>query len=84
MTRSVGRSALPARRYASVNPLARSGTATGAWDKSNQTRLIAQDEDSGTGFNSRIVADLAVGVYFARVRHCDPQGTGAYSISVRR
>ncbi|MGH8584507.1 MAG: tyrosinase family protein [Gammaproteobacteria bacterium] len=50
----------------------------------SQTRLIAQDDDSGPGFNSRIVADLAVGVYIARVRHFSPQGTGAYSIAVRR
>ncbi len=50
----------------------------------SQTRLIAQDDDSGPGFNSRIVADLAVGVYYARVRHYSAQGTGAYGISVRR
>ncbi len=50
----------------------------------SETRLIAQDDDSGPGTNSRLVADLAVGVYFARVRHYSAQGTGAYSISVRR
>ena len=44
----------------------------------NQTRLIAQDEDTATGFNSRIVPRPRGGVYFARVRHCDPQGTDAY------
>jgi tyrosinase len=50
----------------------------------SQTRLIAQDDDSGPGFNSRIVANLTAGVYFARVRHYRPTGTGPYSISVRR
>lgn len=50
----------------------------------SQTQLIAQDDDSGPGTNSRIAADLAAGVYFARVRHYDPAGTGAYRVSVRR
>jgi tyrosinase len=48
----------------------------------SQTRQIAQDDDSGRNFNARITADLAAGVYFARVRHYDPRGTGSYSISV--
>jgi len=50
----------------------------------SQTALIAQDDDSAPGFNSRIEADLAAGVYFARVRHYSPTGTGPYSVSVRR
>jgi tyrosinase len=47
------------------------------------TTLVAQDDDSGPGANSRIVADLAPGTYFAQVRHYSPTGTGSYSISVR-
>jgi tyrosinase len=50
----------------------------------NQTTLITQDDDSGPEFNSRIVADLAAGIYFVRIRHFSPTGTGAYSISVGR
>ena len=50
----------------------------------SQTELIAQDDDSGPGLNSRIVADLAAGVYFVRVRHYSPTGTGPYSVAVRR
>jgi tyrosinase len=50
----------------------------------SETAQIAQDDDSGPETNSRINADLAAGIYFARVRHYSPTGTGAYSISVRR
>jgi tyrosinase len=50
----------------------------------SQTRLIVVDDDSGPGLNSMIVADLAPGVYFARVRHFRPDGTGAYRISASR
>lgn len=38
MTRSVARSALAARRYASVKPTRSIGCVTGAWDKSHQGR----------------------------------------------
>jgi hypothetical protein len=50
----------------------------------SQTAFIADDDDSGAGLNSRIVANLALGTYYARVRHYSPSGTGAYSISARR
>ena len=50
----------------------------------SQAALVAQDDDSGPGFNSRIEADLSAGVYYARVRHYSPTGTGTYSISIRR
>jgi tyrosinase len=50
----------------------------------SQTTLIAQNDDSGSGYNARIVADLAAGVYFVRVRHFDPNGTGSYRIAVTR
>jgi len=50
----------------------------------NQASFIAQDDDSGPGFNSRIVTTLTADVYFARVRHYSPTGTGPYSVSVRR
>lgn len=50
----------------------------------SETALIAQDDDSGPGANSSLTADLAAGIYFARVRHYSPTGTGGYSILVRR
>jgi tyrosinase len=50
----------------------------------SQTLRITQDDDSGSGLNSRIVADLTTGVYYARVRHYSSTGTGPYSIGVQR
>ena len=47
------------------------------------TMLVAEDDDSGPGANSRIVANLEPGTYFAEVRHYSPTGTGSYSIAVR-
>lgn len=49
----------------------------------SQTSVIAQDDDSGPGTNSRIVQNLGAGVYYVQVRHYSPTGTGAYSVSVR-
>ena len=45
--------------------------------------FITQDDDSGPGTNSRIVVNLASGIYFAQVRHYSSTGTGSYNISVR-
>ncbi len=50
----------------------------------DQTRLIAEDDDSGVGVNARIQASLVPGTYFAQVRHYRPTGTGKYSIRVQR
>ncbi|HEX4948951.1 MAG TPA: pre-peptidase C-terminal domain-containing protein [Blastocatellia bacterium] len=49
----------------------------------NETRLIAEDDDSGPGNLSLLVQSLAVGQYFVRVRHFSPSSTGPYGISVR-
>ena len=49
----------------------------------SETRLIAEDDDSGTGNLSLLVQNLAVGQYFVRVRHFSPASTGPYGISVR-
>jgi hypothetical protein len=49
----------------------------------SQEKLIARDDDSGTGLNAKIVADLSPGTYYIRVQHYDAdKGTGAYSIRV--
>jgi hypothetical protein len=51
----------------------------------SQTSLIAEDDDGGVGLNSRIVADLIPGQYFAQVRHYNKNnGTGSYSIGVSK
>lgn len=49
------------------------------------TDLIAEDDDSGTGTNARIVADLVPGDYYVQVRHFERQrGTGRYTVRVRK
>ncbi|WP_394840940.1 M12 family metallopeptidase [Pendulispora brunnea] len=49
----------------------------------SQTALIAEDDDSGVGFNARIIATLAPGRYFVQVRHFNEVGgTGSYSVKV--
>lgn len=46
------------------------------------TRLVADDDDGGTGTNARISAVLQPGTYYARVRHYNPNRTGEYRIQV--
>lgn len=49
----------------------------------DETKLIAQDDDSGTRLNPKIVADLTVGTYYVRIQHYDSAGgTGEYTIAV--
>ncbi len=49
------------------------------------TALIAEDDDSGVGFNARIAADLITGRYFVQVRHYNrASGMGNYSVRVSR
>jgi hypothetical protein len=50
----------------------------------SETRLIAEDDDSGPGNLSLLIQNLAVGQYVVRVRHFSPSSTGPYGISVRR
>ena len=49
----------------------------------SESRLIAEDDDSGPGTLSLLVKNLAVGQYFVRVRHFSPASTGPYGISLR-
>jgi hypothetical protein len=49
----------------------------------DENARIAEDDDSGRARNARIAADLAPGVYYLRVRHYQPTGTGTYGIWVR-
>lgn len=48
------------------------------------TQKVAEDDDSGRGRNSMIVADLDVGTYFLQVRHFSDRNTGHYRVSVIR
>jgi hypothetical protein len=51
----------------------------------SKTSVIAEDDDSGTGNNARIVADLIPGEYFVQIRHWNREkGTGRYSIAVKK
>jgi len=49
----------------------------------SETRLIAEDDDSGPGNLSRLTQNLAVGEYVVRVRHFSASKTGPYGIRVR-
>ena len=46
------------------------------------TRRLAEDDDSGEGQNPRIDLALQPGIYYARIRHYQPDQTGAYEIRV--
>ena len=51
----------------------------------SQTDVIAEDDDSGVGFNARIAGALVPGTYYAQVRHYNrSSGVGDYSVRVRR
>lgn len=49
----------------------------------SRTLLIAEDDDSGAGYNPKITADLAPGEYYVQVRHYNRlSGQGRYGVSV--
>ena len=51
----------------------------------SQTALVAEDDDSGPGVNSRIAKTLQPGNYFVQIRHYNTaRGTGKYGLSVTR
>jgi hypothetical protein len=51
----------------------------------SETALIAEDDDSGVGFNARIGAHLIAGRYWVQVRHYNKvSGMGKYSVKVRK
>lgn len=50
----------------------------------SQTKLVAEDDDSGSGNNAKISASLQPGEYWVRVRHFRPTGTGSYKISLKK
>ncbi|NQE44535.1 hypothetical protein C5S31_00755 [ANME-1 cluster archaeon GoMg2] len=49
----------------------------------SQTKLIDQDDDSGSGLNAKIVADFTPATYYVQVQHYNSHsGTGSYGIKV--
>ncbi len=51
----------------------------------SHTNVIAEDDDSGTGTNARIIASLVPGQYYAQVRHYNrAAGKGDYTVRARR
>ena len=51
----------------------------------SQTDVIAEDDDSGLGFNARIAGALVPGNYFVQVRHfSSSSGVGDYTVRVRK
>lgn len=56
----------------------------GLFGPDDDTRAIAQDDNSGLGRNARITAKLLPGAYTVRIRHVSDSGLGDYTISVRK
>ena len=51
----------------------------------NPTDLLAENDDGGTGLNSKVVIDLTDGTYYIELRHYNTAaGTGRYGIGVNR
>jgi hypothetical protein len=67
----------------SIETFGTTDTFVSLFGPDNETRLIAEDDDSGPGTLSLLVRNLAVGQYFVQVRHFSPGSTGPYRISVR-
>jgi hypothetical protein len=66
-----------------VETKGRTDVVMGVFGPNDQTRLAAQDDDSGEGRNAKISTVLASGTYTVKVRHFRPRGTGQYRIAVR-
>jgi astacin (peptidase family M12A) len=49
----------------------------------SETSVVAVDDDSGKGSNARIMRRLQPGLYYLKVQHFHPTGTGDYEVSVR-
>jgi hypothetical protein len=71
-----------AGRYA-IETTGPTDTYVSLFGPDSETRLIAEDDDSGPGNLSLLVQNLAVGQYVVRVRHFSASRTGPYGISVR-
>ena len=72
------------RAFHTIETTGSTDTFLSLFGPDDETLLIEQNDDGGARFNSRIRRILAAGEYYARVRHYSPDGTGAYSISVKK
>ncbi len=52
------------------------------FNKANPNKRIADDDDSGSGYNAKIDTDLGPGEYTVRVWHFWPDETGSYQLMV--
>lgn len=50
----------------------------------SESRLVAEDDDSGYGLNPRIREVLIPGTYYVRARHYSKKGKGEYAIGVKK
>lgn len=71
-----------AGKYA-IETSGKTDTFVSLFGPNSETRLIAEDDDSGPGNLSLLIQNLAVGRYFVRVRHFSLSRTGPYGISIR-
>ena len=53
---------------------------TSLYGPNSMTKLIARDDDSGAGANSRLEAALQPGTYYLQIRHYSSVGTGPYKV----
>jgi tyrosinase len=67
-----------------IETTGKTDTFVSLFGPNSETKLIAEDDDSGPGTLSLLSQNLAVGQYFVRVRHFSPASTGAYGITVKR
>jgi hypothetical protein len=67
----------------SIETSGKTDTFVSLFGPNSETKLIAEDDDSGPGTLSLLVQNLAVGQYVVRVRHFSPASTGSYGIRVR-
>jgi len=71
-----------ARRYR-IETLGKQDLVMGLYGPDDPKRLVRTDDDSGAGFNARIISFLRPGAYAVLVRHFSKLRTGDYQIQVK-
>ena len=72
-----------AGRY-SIQTSGNTDTFVSLFGPNNESRLIAEDDDSGPGNLSLLTQNLTPGRYFVKVRLFSASSTGPYGVSVRK
>lgn len=72
-----------AGRY-SIQTTGNTDTFVSLFGPNNESRLIAEDDDSGPGNLSLLTQNLTPGRYFVKVRLFSASSTGPYGLSVRK